>query len=334
MKIAAVKAPGGVDRIVVENRSEPIARAGEVLVRVHASSLNFHDLAVVSGMIKTADGRIPMSDGAGEVVGVGDGVSAVKTGDHVLSTFFPNWASGGPTRERLMGVPGDGIDGFAAEYVAMSASAFTRLPRGWSFAEAATLPCAALTAWRALMVEARIKPGDVVLTQGTGGVSIFAVQFAKAAGATVIATSSSDEKLARLQEFGADHLINYKSDQKWGRSAAALTGGQGVDAVVEIGGPGTLSQSIQACRIGGHISLIGVLTGVAGEVPTALAMSRNVTIKGLTVGSRQQQQEMIAAIDANGIKPIIDSTFPLDEIAAAFRHQISQTHFGKICLEF
>jgi NADPH:quinone reductase-like Zn-dependent oxidoreductase len=213
----------------------------------------------------------------------------------------------------------------------MSADAFTSLPKGWSFAQAATLPCAALTAWRALMVEARIKPGDVVLTQGTGGVSIFAVQFAKAAGATVIATSSSDEKLARLKNLGADHLINYKSDPKWGRSAAALAG-QGVDAVVEVGGPGTLSQSIQACRIGGHISLIGVLTGVAGEVPTALAMSKNVTIKGITVGSRQEQQEMIAAIDANDIQPIIDSTFPLDRIAAAFRHQISQSHFGKICV--
>ena len=331
MKVATVKAPGGLDKIVVESRSEPVVGPGQVLVRVLASSLNFHDLAVVSGMIKTADGRIPMSDGAGEVVGVGDGVSIVKTGDHVLSTFFPNWASGGPTPERLMGVPGDSADGFAAEYVAMSADAFTRLPKGWSFAQAATLPCAALTAWRALMVEARIKPGDVVLTQGTGGVSIFAVQFAKAAGATVIATSSSDEKLARLKNLGADHLINYKSEPKWGRSAAALAG-QGVDAVVEVGEPGTLSQSIQACRIGGHISLIGVLTGIAGEIPTALAMSKNVTIKGITVGSRQEQQEMIAAIDANDIQPIIDSTFPLDQIAAAFRHQISQRHFGKICV--
>jgi NADPH:quinone reductase-like Zn-dependent oxidoreductase len=331
VKVAAVRIPRGLDNIVVEQRSEPIAGSGEVLVRVHASSLNFHDLAVVSGMIKTADGRIPMSDGAGEVVGVGEGVSAFKAGDHVLSTFFPNWESGGPTRERLMGVPGDHADGFAAEYVAMPAAAFTRLPRGWSFAQAATLPCAALTAWRALMVEARIKPGDVVLTQGTGGVSIFAVQFAKAAGATVIATSSSDTKLARLKELGADHLINYRTDPKWGRSAAALAG-QGVDAVVEVGGPGTLSQSIHACRVGGHVSLIGVLTGVAGEVPTALAMSKNVTIKGITVGSRQQQQEMIAAIDANGIQPVIDSTFPLDQIAAAFRHQVSQAHFGKICL--
>jgi NADPH:quinone reductase-like Zn-dependent oxidoreductase len=332
VKVAAVKAPGGLDNIVVESRAEPLPGPGQILVRVRASSLNFHDLAVVSGMIKTADGRIPMSDGSGEVVGLGDGVSAIQVGDHVLSTFFPNWASGGPARQRLMGVPGDHVDGFAAEYVAMPATAFTRLPKGWSFAQAATLPCAALTAWRALMVEARIKPGDVVLTQGTGGVSIFALQFAKAAGATVIATSSSDEKLARLKALGADHLVNYKSDPKWGRSAAALAGGQGVDAIVEVGGPGTLSQSIQASRIGGHISLIGVLTGFAGEVPTALAMSKNVTIKGVTVGSCQDQLEMIAAIDANGIKPVIDSTFALDEIAAAFRHQVSQRHFGKICL--
>ena len=183
--------------------------------------------AVVSGMIKTADGRIPMSDGAGEVMSVGDGVSTFKTGDHVLSIFFPNWVSGGPTRERLMGVPGDGADGFAAEYVAMSAEAFTRLPRGWSFAQAATLPCAALTASRALMVEARIKPRDVVLTQGTGGVSIFAVQFAKAAGATVIATLSSDEKLARL-ERSAGPPINYKSDPEVGPIRSSGATGHGL----------------------------------------------------------------------------------------------------------
>jgi len=334
MKVAAVKAPGGLDKILIETRAEPVAGPGQILVRVRASSLNFHDFAVVAGMIPAADGRIPMSDGAGEVVAVGDGVTAFKVGDQVLSLFFPNWPTGGPALERLLGVPGDHVDGFAAEYVAMPASAFTRLPKGWSLTQAATLPCAALTAWRALMVEARIKPGDIVLTQGTGGVSIFAVQFAKAAGATVIATSSSAEKLARLKALGADHLINYKEEPKWGEAAFALAGGRGVDAVVEIGGPGTLAQSIRACRIGGHISLIGVLTGVSGEVPTALAMSKNVAIKGVTVGSRQEQEEMIAAIEANGIKPVIDSTFPLDQIAAAFAHQISQQHFGKICLEF
>jgi NADPH:quinone reductase-like Zn-dependent oxidoreductase len=285
-------------------------------------------------MIRVPDGRIPMSDGAGEVVAVGEGVTAFKPGDQVLSTFFPNWPAGGPSLERITGVPGDHVDGFAAEYVAMPASAFTRLPKGWSLTEAATLPCAALTAWRALMVEARIRPGDVVLTQGTGGVSIFAVQLAKAAGATVISTSSSAEKLERLKALGSDHLINYKETPEWGAAAAGLTGGRGVDLVVEIGGPGTMNQSLQACRIGGHVSLIGVLTGVAGEVATAVAMSKNIAIKGVTVGSRQDQEEMIAAIEANGIRPVIDSSFPLDQIAAAFAHQISQRHFGKIVLEF
>lgn len=333
MKVAAIKAPGGLDKIVIEDRAQPVAGPGQILVRVRANSLNFHDFAVVAGMLQTADRRIPMSDGAGEVVAVGDGVTAFNVGDQVVSTFFPNWPTGGPALDRLIGVPGDHVDGYAAEYVAMPATAFTRVPKGWSLTEAATLPCAALTAWRALMVEARIKPGDVVLTQGTGGVSIFAVQLAKAAGATVIATSSSAQKLDRLKALGADHLINYKEEAEWGQAAAALTGGRGVDAVVEIGGPGTMNQSINASRIGGHISLIGVLTGWSGEINTAVAMSKNVTIKGVTVGSRQEQEEMIAAIEANGIKPIIDSTFPLEKIADAFAHQISQKHFGKICLE-
>lgn len=333
MKVAAVKAPGGLDRIAIETRPDPAPKAGEVLVRVRASSLNFHDFAVVNGMIPVADGRIPMSDGAGEVVALGEGVSAWKAGDQVLSTFFPDWPAGGPSLARLTGVPGDHADGFAAELVAMPAHAFTRLPKGWSLTEAATLPCAALTAWRALMVEARIRPGDMVLTQGTGGVSVFALQLAKAAGATVIATSSSGEKLERLKALGADHLINYREDPEWGRKAAELSGG-GVHAVVEIGGAGAMAQSIHACRIGGHISLIGVLAGWAGELPTAVAMSKNLTIKGVTVGSIQDQDDMITAIDANGIRPVIDSRFALDGIAAAFAHQISQKHFGKICLEY
>lgn len=334
MKVAAVKAPGGLDKIVIEDRAQPTPGPGEVLVRVRASSLNFHDYAVVAGMIPTPDGRIPMSDGAGEVVSVGPGVTAFSPGDSVLSLFFPNWPAGGPSLERLLGVPGDHADGFAAEFFCAPASAFTRAPSGWSMTQAATLPCAALTAWRALMVEAKIKPGDVVLTQGTGGVSIFAVQFAKAAGARVIATSSSKAKLDRLASLGADHLINYREDPTWGETAARLAGGRGVDVVVEIGGAGTMAQSLQAVRIGGHISLIGVLAGWAGEVPTALAMSKNACIKGVTVGSRQDQEEMISAIEANGLFPVIDSTFPLERIADAFAHQISQQHFGKICLEF
>lgn len=334
MKVAAVKAPGRLENLIVETRPDPRPGPGEILVRVHASSLNFHDFAVVMGMIPTPDGRIPMSDGAGEVVAVGAGVDAFKPGDKVLSLFFPNWIAGGPTRERISGVPGDHVNGFAAELVAAAASAFTRLPAGWSFAEAATLPCAALTAWRALMVEARIKPGDVVLTQGTGGVSIFALQLAKAAGATVISTSSSAAKLERLKALGANHLINYKENPEWGRAALSLTGGRGVDVVVEIGGAGTMAQSLQAICIGGHISLIGVLAGVTGEVPTAVAMGKNAAIKGITVGSRQDQEDMIEALEANGIRPVIDSSFPLDKIATAFAHQASQKHFGKICLEF
>lgn len=333
MKVAAVKAPGGLDRIAIETRPDPRPGAGQVLVRVRASSLNYHDYAVAAGKIPTPDGRIPMSDGAGEVVEVGDGVTAWRPGDRVISLFHPRWAAGGPTAEALAGVPGEQVDGFAAELVALPAAALTRAPVGWSFAEAATLPCAALTAWRALMVEARIRPGDVVLTQGTGGVSIFALQFAKMAGARVIATSSSDEKLERLAALGADHLINYRRTPDWARAALEFTGGRGVDAIVDIGGTGTLGQGLQAVRIGGHIAMIGVLGGWSGEIPLVLATLKNVRLQGLTVGSRSEQEAMVAALEASGVRPVIDSCFPLAEIARAFAHQESQTHFGKIGLE-
>jgi NADPH:quinone reductase-like Zn-dependent oxidoreductase len=332
MKVAAVKKPGGPGNLVIEDRAQPTAKAGDVLVRMRASSLNYHDFVVVMGGIPTDDGRIPMSDGAGEVVAVGEGVTKFKTGDQVVSLFFPDWQRGEIDALGFGGVPGDGADGFAAEYVAMPETAFTRMPEGYSFTEAATLPCAALTAWRGMFVEGNVKPGDWVLTQGTGGVSVFALQFAKAAGARVIATSSSDEKLERMKALGADHLINYKTTPEWGRKAFELTGGRGVDEVVEIGGPGTLAQSIHACRVGGHISLIGVLTGVSGEVPTAAFFSKNLTMSGITVGSAKHQEDMIAAIEASGIKPVLDKDFPLDQISAAFGHQASQKHFGKITL--
>jgi NADPH:quinone reductase-like Zn-dependent oxidoreductase len=332
MKVAAVKKPGGPGNLIIEDRADPKPAVGEILVRIHASSLNYHDFVVVMGGIPTDDGRIPMSDGAGEVVAVGEGVTKFKPGDKVVSLFFPNWQAGEIEAAGFASVPGDGADGFGAELVAAPETSFTRMPEGYSYQEAATLPCAALTAWRALMVEAKVKPGDWVLTQGTGGVSIFALQFAKAAGCRVISTSSSDEKLQRVKELGADHVINYKDTPDWGKAATALTGGRGVDEVVEIGGPGTLAQSITASRPGGHISLIGVLTGVSGEVPTAALFSLNITLSGITVGSRRHQEDMIAAIEANGIKPVLDKDFPLSEIAAAFAHQASQQHFGKITL--
>lgn len=332
MKVAAVKKPGGPGNLIIEERPDPVAGSGEVLVRMHASSLNYHDFVVVMGGIPTEDGRIPMSDGAGEVIAVGDGVTKFKPGDRVLSLFFPDWQKGSIDALGFGGVPGDGADGFAAELVAMPETAFTRMPAGYSYTEAATLPCAALTAWRGMFVEGSVKPGDWVLTQGTGGVSVFALQLAKAAGARVISTSSSDEKLKRMTALGADHVINYKETPEWGRKAFELTGGRGVDEVVEIGGPGTMAQSIQACRVGGHISLIGVLTGVSGEVPTAAFFSKNLTMSGITVGSAEHQEAMIAAIDASQIKPVLDKDFPLDKIADAFAHQASQQHFGKITL--
>jgi NADPH:quinone reductase-like Zn-dependent oxidoreductase len=333
MRAITLKKPGGLDNLEPADIEATAPGPGEIQVRIEASSLNYHDYAVVSGMLPVDDGRIPMSDGAGFVTAVGDGVVGFAEGDPVVSCFFPSWQDGGPALPKLVGVPGDHADGFATQTVTRPATAFTRAPAGYRPAESATLTCAALTAWRGLMVEARVKPGDVVLTQGTGGVSIFALQFAKAAGCWVISTSSSDEKLHKLHGLGADELINYRDTPDWASRVLELTDGRGVDVVVEIGGAGTLPQSISAVRVGGHISLIGVLAGFAGEVPTAALFGRNAALKGITVGSRAQQLDMIQAIEANGIRPVIDSSFPLEQIAEAFRHQESQKHFGKICLE-
>jgi len=274
----------------------------------------------------------PMSDGAGEVIALGEGAKTFKIGDRVVSSFFPNWASGEPSLPSLMGVPGDHVDGFAAEYVAMPEHAFSPIPEGLSYQQAATLPCAALTAWRSLMVERRIKAGDWVLTLGTGGVSVFALQFAKMAGARVISTSSSDEKLEKMRSLGADALINYKTTPEWGAEVLRLTGGTGVDKVLEVGGPKTMPESITACRIGGHIVLIGVLTGQGGYVPTAQLFTKNITLTGVTVASMEDQTDMLAAIADNGIEPALDQDFALDDIAVAFAHQASQKHFGKITL--
>lgn len=317
----------------VEIDGAPDPGPGEITVRVRASSLNFHDYAVVKGMLPAAQGRIPMSDGAGEVTAVGEGVSEFAVGDAVVSTFFPDWLDGAPPQSAFTRVPGDGIDGYAREEITAPTTWFTRVPKDYTHAEAATLTCAGLTAWRALFVDNAIKPGDTVLVQGTGGVSVFALQFAKAAGATVIATSSSDEKLERLKQLGADHLINYKEVVAWGAKALEITKGKGVDCVVEIGGAGTLDQSMLATRVGGHVALIGVLTGFAGPVQTALLMAKNLRVQGLTVGSRAQQLAMIAGIEANGIKPVISDTFELERLADAFRHQEANKHFGKITVD-
>lgn len=334
MRAIQLRAPASLDNLVLADLADPgDPGPGEIRVRLAASSLNFHDFAVVAGMIPTAENRIPMSDGAGVVEAVGEGVTGFAVGDLAVSLFFPDWTDGGPPTSAFTRVPGDGIDGYAREVVVTPQSWFTRAPAGWSAAEAATLTCAGLTAWRALFVDGTTQPGSTVLVQGSGGVSVFALQFAKAAGARVIATSSSDAKLEKLKALGADELINYKEEPKWGARALELAGGRGVDTVVEIGGAGTLDQSMVAARVGGHVALIGVLAGFAGPVQTALLMSKNLRVQGLTVGSRAQQLAMIAGVEANGIRPVISDHFPLERLGDAFRHQIANAHFGKIVVD-
>ncbi|GFM57964.1 NADPH:quinone oxidoreductase [Pseudomonas cichorii] len=332
-KTIYVQAGGGYDRVIVGDSEVLAPKAGEITVRLHANSLNYHDFAVVSGMWGPSESRIPMADGAGVVTAVGEGVDEFKVGDSVVSTFFPDWISGEPLVEGFVTVPGDGIDGYAREQVTARATSFTHAPIGYTHAEASTLTTAGLTAWRALMVDGGLKAGDTVLVQGTGGVSIFALQFAKMAGATVIATSSSDEKLERLRELGADHLINYRKDTNWGETARALTGGRGVDHIIEVGGPSTLEQSMNAARVGGHISVIGILTGVTGELAIVPALVKQLRLQGVLVGSRSQQQDMIRAINANGMRPVMDRSFPLTDIVEAFRYQETNQHFGKITLD-
>jgi NADPH:quinone reductase-like Zn-dependent oxidoreductase len=331
MKAVRIRSPGGLHNLEVTEAPEPHSPGpGEICVRIGASSLNYHDYVVVTGQMPSADGRIPLSDGCGEVVAVGEAVTGISPGDRVISRFFPHWDSGHARHGDFAGIPGELADGFAREHVTAPAGAFTKAPAGYSQMEGATLVCAGLTAWRALFVDGELVPGDVVLVLGTGGVSTFAVLFAKAAGAVVIVTSSSDEKLARMKSLGADHVINYKSEPKWGSAVRNLTGGAGADHIIELGGAETLSQSISAARVGGHIAIIGALAGLKGPVPTHLILRKQLRVQGLRVGTRVQQQDMVRAIESSGIKPVIDRTFPLVELADAFRYQERAQHLGKI----
>jgi NADPH:quinone reductase-like Zn-dependent oxidoreductase len=332
MKRIRVKAPGGLANLQLVDAAPSQPQAGEVLVRIRASSVNFHDDLVVHGRIPSADGRVPMTDGAGEVIAVGAEVADLEVGDNVVSTFWPYWSAGEMTPATRRDIPGETVDGYASEYVCKPSHFFTKAPVGCTHVEAATLACAGVTAWRGLVTYGRVKPGDTVLIQGTGGVSLFALQFAKAAGARVIATSSSEEKLEKLQRLRADAVINYKAVPEWGQQAKALTDGRGVDHVIEIGGPATFMQSIAACRTGGHIAIVGVLTGFAGEVSIPALFSNQIRTSGISIGSRADQEDMIRAIEVNRLRPVIDRTFPLQDIAAAFEYYESQQHFGKVCL--
>lgn len=329
-----LQSPTSLENLRVSELPDPGAPgSGEIRVRIHASSLNFHDYLVAIGGLPTEPGRIPLADGAGVVEAVGPGVEEFKVGDSVVSCFFPTWQHGEPPVAGFSTTPGDGVDGYARQYVVRPATWFTHAPTGYTHAEAATLTTAGLTAWRGLVVNGGLKAGDTVLTMGTGGVSIFALQMAKMMGATVISTSSSDAKLERLKALGADHVINYKQTPEWGGRVLELTGGRGVDHVVEVGGPATLAQSITAARIGGHISLIGVLTGLEGNAPILTLLAKQIRVHAFIVGNRTHQQEMVRALSVSAMRPVIDRNFALADLSDAFRHEESGKHFGKICVD-
>lgn len=334
MKCIAVKTPGGLDNLSIEERPDPIPGKGEILVHWHATSLNYHDYLVAIGAIPVEDGRIPMSDGAGEVLAVGEGVRQWKPGDKVMSMFFPNWIEGRPTLQKTRAIAGESVDGCIMDKACVSAASVTAIPESYSYAEASTLPCAGLTAWRGLVVEGKLKAGDTVLIEGSGGMSILALQIAKAAGAKVFATTSSEAKAERLKALGAEAVFNYKEDTRWGKTINKFTGG-GVDHVLDVGGGSTMGQSIEAAAVGGHIASIGILGGGRkGEITFPKLFFKHLRMTGLAVGSREMQEDMVAAINISQMKPIIDRSFAFDQLADAFRHQESGTQFGKIVVEY
>ena len=332
MKAIEIKNGGGLSNLTISERNDIEPKDHEVLVKWHASSLNYHDYLVALGGIPVTDGRIPMSDGAGEIVGVGKGVTRWQTGDKVMSLFFPKWITGVPTLEKTKGVSGETTDGYMTEYSCISENSITLIPTGYSYAEAATLPCAGLTAWRALFVEGKIKAGDSVLIEGTGGMSIFALQLAKMAGAKVYATTGSNEKIERIKKLGAEEVVNYKEDAKWGKTIYNLSGG--IDHVIDAGGGATMRNSIEAVKIYGNIYSIGILGGAKGEILFPKLFFKHIHLIGLAVGSAEMQEDMVKAINVNLMKPVLDKSFGFDQLGDAFKYQETGAHFGKIVVEW
>jgi NADPH:quinone reductase-like Zn-dependent oxidoreductase len=334
MKLYRMHQPG-IDNLTLAEEPIPRPGPGQALIRVHATSLNYRDLMTVRGGAARGaplPGLVPLSDGAGEVVEVGEGVTRVQPGDRVAGIFMQRWTAGALTPDANASALGGALHGMMAEYVALNAEGLVHIPAHLSYAEAATLPCAAVTAWHALVEHARIKAGDTILVQGTGGVSIFALQFARLLGARVIATSSSDAKLARALTLGASDGINYRATPDWDAEALRLTANLGVDEIVEVGGAGTFARSLNAVRLGGCISLIGVLTGAAEINPTPI-MRKSLSVRGIYVGSREMFDAMNRAITLHHLVPVIDRIFPFSDAKAAFRHMEGASHFGKIVLE-
>lgn len=334
MKAYEIQGGFGIDALTLVERPDPKPAAGQVLVKMRAWSLNYRDLLMVKGLYnpKLRLPLVPLSDGAGEVVAVGAGVTRVKTGDRVAGIFMQKWIDGEVDEAKAKTALGGAIDGVLAEQVLLDAEGVVPIPKHLTAQEAATLPCAAVTAWHALVTAGGIKSGESVLIQGTGGVSLFALQFAKSRGARVIATSSSDEKLARVLKMGASDGINYKTTPAWGDRVRELTQGRGVDHVVEVGGAGTMGESLKAVRMGGRISLIGILSGTSQFNPIPILM-KGVCVQGIFVGSRAMFEAMNETITTNEIRPVVDRTFPFGDARAAFRRMESGAHFGKIVIE-
>lgn len=324
----------GLENLTLAERDIPIPAPNEVLVKIHAVSLNYRELLFAWGLYNPHPQlpAVPCSDGAGEIVAVGANVTRWKTGDRVCPIFMQGWIDGPPAAEYGKTALGGGdIDGTLREYGTFHEEGLVAIPDGLSYEEASTLPCAAVTAWNSVVRVGAVKAGDTILTLGTGGVSVFALQIAKLHGARVVATSSSDEKLTRIRELGADATINYKTTPEWEREVLRLTDGRGVDHVVEVGGAGTLPRSLQAVRTGGTVSVIGVLTQGDGINPI-LALMKSLRIQGIFVGSRAMFEELNQAITVNGLKPVIDRTFAFDEAPAALDFMKSGSHFGKIVI--
>ena len=322
----------GIDNLTLTDRPDPQPGHGQIAIRVRATSLNYRDLMTVKygGMRGLKLPLIPLSDGAGEVVATGEGVTRVKPGDRVAGIFFQNWLAGGPDASHGASALGGALDGMWAELVVLHEDGVVKIPDYMTYEDAATLPCAAVTAWQSMVTLGNMKAGDTVLILGTGGVSIFALQFAKTAGVRTIITSSSDEKLARATQLGTSEVINYRTTQEWGKKVLELTDGVGVDQVVEVAGAGTLVQSMEAARVGGFIGLIGILAGTDGEVNPIPVLMKSLRLQGVYVGSRVMFEDMNTAMAVNQIKPVIDQVYPFEEAQAALKLMESATHFGKI----
>ncbi len=335
MRVFQIEGEWGMDHLKLSTRPEPKAGPGQVVVQIGASSLNYRDLVVPNKGYGSHTGTlplIPVSDGAGVVIEVGQGVRRVAVGDRVCPTFFQNWISGEPDLERLTRSLGGPIDGTMADYMCLSEEGVSKVPAHLSDVEAATLPCAALTAWSALVTCSNTRPGDRVLVQGCGGVALFAVAFAKLLGAHVTLISSSDERLERVRQLGVDATINYRTTPEWARATRDITAGRGYDLIMELGGEKTLPQSLRCIRPGGTVAMIGILSGSAMATSLGLIITRQVRLQGVTVGHRDGFEAMLRAIEQHRLKPVVDRVFAFEELKEAMAYLQSGAQFGKVCV--